>query len=317
MNGFEGFYFKCDGKCNSAAFIFGRRKNGKNKAGFIQILTESGSFYEEFDSGGVVFSKRPAKRRGAEKISKAARLLPDIRLGANRAGSGGIFLDIDRLGLRISGEVRFGPFSGIKYDAMGPFRFFPFMECRHTVISMYHGLSGQIEINGAKLDFDGGRGYIEGDKGRSFPKKYFWTQCNSFDGQGAPDSLFSSCAVIPYLGLKFTGTVSVIILNGREYRLATYLGAKVTAFSDKELIITQGRGRKYMRLEITALDKNDNAHKLKAPADGAMSRIIEESLNRNVRFKFIVGKDENARTLFNLEASRAAFEYSDLNSPLS
>ena len=55
---------------------------------------------------------------------------------------------------------------------MGPFRFIAGMECSHGVISMMHSLEGTIEINGEIVDFSGGTGYIETDRGRSFPSAY-------------------------------------------------------------------------------------------------------------------------------------------------
>ena len=55
--------------------------------------------------------------------------------------------------------------------------FLPGMECSHGVISMTHALEGALSINGRTLDFTGGTGYIETDRGRSFPHAYLWAQC--------------------------------------------------------------------------------------------------------------------------------------------
>ncbi len=52
----------------------------------------------------------------------------------------------------------------------------PAMECYHGVVSMYHLLSGHLEINGDKVDFSGGKGYIEKDWGRSMPSDWIWIQ---------------------------------------------------------------------------------------------------------------------------------------------
>jgi tocopherol cyclase len=40
--------------------------------------------------------------------------------------------------------------------------------------------TGRVLLNGRELNFTGGKGYIEGDSGRSFPKSYTWVQCNDF-----------------------------------------------------------------------------------------------------------------------------------------
>lgn len=44
---------------------------------------------------------------------------------------------------------------------MGPFAFVPFMECYHGIVSMDHIIQGELEIDGATVDFSNGRGYME------------------------------------------------------------------------------------------------------------------------------------------------------------
>lgn len=104
---------------------------------------------------------------------------------------------------------------------MGPFRYVPFLQCRHSVFSMRHSVHGQFCVNGTTYIFQNATGYIEGDRGYSFPRKYAWTQC-SFPG----GALMLSIADIPFCGFHFTGIISIVHLQGKEYRLATYLGAK-------------------------------------------------------------------------------------------
>lgn len=65
---------------------------------------------------------------------------------------------------------------------MGPFQFVPFMQCRHSVFSMKHQVNEQITINGQIYKFKNGIGYMEGDRGYSFPKQYIWMQCCFNDG---------------------------------------------------------------------------------------------------------------------------------------
>ena len=60
---------------------------------------------------------------------------------------------------------------------MGPFRLISDMECAHGVISMAHRLEGILNVNGECFDFSDGMGYIETDRGHSFPNAYLWTQC--------------------------------------------------------------------------------------------------------------------------------------------
>ena len=50
--------------------------------------------------------------------------------------------------LNINGKLHFGPIFPLKYDIMGPFALVPFMECRHSVWSMRHTVSGNVCVNG-------------------------------------------------------------------------------------------------------------------------------------------------------------------------
>ena len=42
---------------------------------------------------------------------------------------------------------------------------------------------------------------------------------------------------IPFLGIHFTG---IVLLNGKEYRIATYLGAKVKYIGKNSVTVQQG-----------------------------------------------------------------------------
>ena len=49
------------------------------------------------------------------------------------------------------------------------------MQCRHEIISMRHNVAGTLKINREQLHFGKGIGYIEKDRGTSFPDQYVWT----------------------------------------------------------------------------------------------------------------------------------------------
>lgn len=258
MNTFEGYYIKVAQGEKSFAVIFGRNRCGRRHS-FIQIVTLEKSFKFDFDYKNYSAKQKPFL----------------VRVGNNRADTTGLYLDIDIGGTRITADFAFEKFSPPRYNAMGIFKYFPFMECKHKVISMTHGAKGSIVINGIKEDFNG-IGYIEGDAGRSFPDKYFWTQSN-IDKE---TSVMVSCARIPYLGLKFIGTICIVHLNGREYRLATYLGARVKIFLQNEILIEQRK----LRLEIKVHDAK-NLRDLSAPTRGEMKRIIKETVTASISFK--------------------------------
>lgn len=155
-----------------------------------------------------------------------------------------------------------------------------------------------LELNGETLDFSDGTGFIETDRGRSFPTKYLWTQC-AWDG-AENSSLMLAVATIPLPVGGFTGCICSVFHGGREYRLATYRGARIEAWSPSAAVIRQGK----YRLEAELL--NERRQALRAPAEGRMARTIHESLCAEVCYSFQHGKD----LLFQHTDSNASFEYS-------
>ena len=56
---------------------------------------------------------------------------------------------------------------------MGPFKYLP-LECKHQIYSMRHYINGSLNINDINHSYTNSLGYIEGDSGTNFPKKYIW-----------------------------------------------------------------------------------------------------------------------------------------------
>lgn len=273
---FRGWYFKLQNQEETIAFI-----PAKHTDASLQIITKNTSYCVPFEGRQYKEYERPFC----------------VRLGHNVFGEMGIELNIVTSALTVQGRVTFQNWSPLAYDIMGPFCFVPFMECRHSVRSMAHRVDGYIVINGKQYVFKNGRGYIEGDRGRSFPKEYVWTQCH-FEDAG-PCSLMLSVADIPLAGMHFTGVISAILWRGREYRLATYLGARAVCIGEGRVVIRQGP------YTLTAQLLERGGHTLQAPVAGDMSRRIRESAACKARYSF----SRHGQVLFALDTDRAAFEY--------
>ena len=52
-------------------------------------------------------------------------------------------------------------------------------------------------------------------------------------------SLMLSAAEIPLGPLRFTGAIAIVQWQGKEYRLATYLGAKASKIENGEIVLRQ------------------------------------------------------------------------------
>ena len=273
---FCGWYFRCQTDRQTLAIIPSIHKTRESKYCAIQLITDTQSFHVPFPYSD--FQKQDNQ----------------ISIAGNRFGKEGITLDIQTPELRANGSVWFGPFTPIKYDIMGPFRYVPFMQCRHSVFSMHHSVDGMLFINETPYVFQDAIGYIEGDRGYSFPRKYVWTQCSFPAG-----ALMLSIAEIPFGAFRFTGVIGIVLLHGNEYRLATYLGAKAVRIDPDEIIVRQGG------FTLTVKPQEQSRHPLRAPVGGAMVRTIHEHPSCKVLYLF----EENGIPLLELDAPNAAFEY--------
>lgn len=108
-----------------------------------------------------------------------------------------------------------------------------------------------------------------------------------------------SVAEIPMAGFHFTGIIGVVLWRGKEYRLATYLGAKAVRTKGRTIRVVQGD----LELEARLMERSERP--LKAPAGGDMVRTIHESADCRAFYRFRAGE----HTLFAFETDRASFEY--------
>ncbi|OGO91808.1 MAG: hypothetical protein A2Y17_13715 [Clostridiales bacterium GWF2_38_85] len=261
---FEGTYYKHQKNGQTVCLIPGRTKN----AAFIQVITNDNSYQYNFKSMDVT----------------------GCYFGRN-----GIVVNLPS----IKGSISYSNITPLKYDIMGPFKLFP-MECRHKIVSMHHKLNGSLIIHKKQLDFTGGTGYIEGDSGRSFPKKYIWLQCNDFSEKC---SIMISIAHIPFYITKFMGCIAVAYFKEKEYRFATYLGVKIVTVTKNKLTLTQGKYT--LEADLT----HDYSHPLASPKNGKMDRTIYESNTSKSKIRLF----ENNKLLFEVSSNNTSFECEGIN----
>jgi tocopherol cyclase len=279
---FEGWYFKHRYNDSNIAFIPGVNIDKKGlKYSFIQVITDHNSYYITYDYKEFSISDDKSI----------------IRIKDSIFSEKGLILNIVSSEIIIKGYLNYSDITPIKYDIMGPFSIFPFMECNHGIISLYHKVNGKLNINYKEFIINDGIGYIEKDWGTSFPKSYMWIQSNDFKEDKT--SVIVSIADIPFLTSEFKGCIAVVYYKGKEYRLATYNGVKILQYSESGLTIRRG---KYM-LEIEI--EENYPQKLLAPNSGEMIRTIYENIACKAKFSFYKDKKQ----LFELESGRTSFEY--------
>lgn len=295
---FEGWYFKHRSKDLMLGIIAAYHIDlqGRKKAS-VQVITKDQSFIVWYP--------------GSEFYASEDRLF--VQIGNNIFYEHGCRLNINTLanpvciydqssteqGLYLKGNLWYGNFRPLAYDIMGPFQYMPGMQCRHGVISMAHTISGSLTMNGQHMDFKRGTGYIETDRGCTFPEKYMWLQCEEMDT--LPFSIMAAVAAVPAGKLHFTGCICAISYRGSQYRLATYRNVRIHQCDDRILWLSQGR---YTLL--IQLDEYNKSHTLplRAPVSGCMSRSIKECMTGKARFRFW----ENKKLLFDIASSHVSIE---------
>ena len=284
---FEGWYFKMvsqdEGSILSVIPGISISEDGSTKHAFIQIIDGkiAKTKYINFPIEDFYFSKEDFL----------------IKIGNNVFSKDSIVLDIQRDSLSIIGKVYMKNLAELKsknkqrQKIMGWYYKVPFMECYHGVVSLNHDLYGEIKTNNRSFSFDGGRGYIEKDWGKSMPSSWIWIQTNSFKNSNS--SFMLSIAKIPWLGFSFTGFLGFYYINNEIVRFGTYSKAKVKLEKQEKNNLNLNIILKDKVLEIQTL-KNSSGM-LKAPVNGNMNRRISEGIDAELTLKII---DKNKKILF-------------------
>ena len=306
-NYFEGWYFKMvDKTLNHAwAVIPGISLHHDDPHAFIQVINgKTGqTWYFRFPKEAFLFSRQDFY----------------VEIGNNSFSKDHIKLDINEKEGIFKGELRFEnqvPFrASLKRPGiMGWYRYAPFMECYHGVVSLNHSITGEMIMNGDAADFNQGIGYIEKDWGSSMPKSWVWMQSNHFEKTGV--SFMLSVADIPWIGKSFEGFLGFLLLNDEMIPFATYTGAKITHLNkEKDQVEIQITTKKHV-IDISGIKDTSIKSKgaLKAPVSKGMDRVIHENINARLEIK-LNGKD--GQTIFHGTGSPAGLEIVDDSDLLS
>ena len=286
-NYFEGWYFKMVSEDGSSILSIipgiALSQSGKEQHAFIQIIDgkTANTNYFSFPIEEFAFSKEGFA----------------VKIGQNYFSEDKIILNLHTDSSSISGEVRM--IDHVKLDSrkivntgiMGWYRFVPFMECYHGVVSLNHKLNGSIIIDGKAHIFNQGLGYIEKDWGSSMPSAWIWMQSNHFSKGNS--SFMLSIANIPWLGKSFTGFLGFFLHESVLYRFATYTHAKLS-LEESKLDTTRITIRDRKNTYSIEASRN-HAGLLKAPVKGSMDRRIAESIDAKIQ---LTVTDRQGRVIF-------------------
>ncbi|MBC8062394.1 MAG: hypothetical protein H7Y18_17240 [Clostridiaceae bacterium] len=274
-NYFEGWYFKIVDKAALNAFSiipsvsFG--KSSSEAKACIQILDgkNQNSYNFDFNIEDFHFSKNAFEIKIEENYFSQNKL--SININTNPIIKGELFFI----------DLTPWPATFCSPGVMGWYTFVPFMECYHGILSLTHKIQGFLEIEGTKIDFTEGKGYIEKDYGSSFPKSWVWIQCNHFKNNDT--SLMCSIATIPFLKGSFTGFICGLYFNKDLYIFATYTGTKLVYIRTDGPTVSFCLRNKRQELQVEGETKNTG--RLLSPKNGIMEGEVLESLTAEVSLK--------------------------------
>jgi tocopherol cyclase len=274
---FEGWYYKlisADERTRYAVIpgvFYGQ--NDKKDHAFVQVLDGM--------TGKATYHEYPVGDFWADEE------VFDVRVGPNRFRRDCLALDIDDELRSVYGELRLGeghawPVSIREPGVMGWYAWLPFMECYHGILSFDHGITGSLAVDGQRLDFTGGRGYMEKDWGQAFPEAYVWHQSNHFDTPHT--SLVASIALIPSVGRTFAGFLAGFYHHRKLYRMTTYTGAQVERLdiTDDKVFYTL-RDRRY---RLAMISERRSGGLLKAPIRTEMHKRVDETMQSTIDVRF-------------------------------
>ncbi len=272
---FEGWYFKLVSQAEKVLYaIIPGIILGEQSHAFIQILNGV--------SGHVTYHSFPVESFWASKENF------EVRIGNNRFTAQEISLNIQDDLAQVTGELRFQggipwPVSRLSPGIMGWYAWVPRMECYHGVLSFDHVILGSLEVDRVKLDFSGGRGYIEKDWGQSFPEAYVWFQTNHFATNhfATPGTcLTASVAIIPWLSSSFRGFIVGLWHQDRLFKFASYTGARIEKLVIGEHTVEWVIRDRHHRLEMSARQAPGGV--LLGPTKAEMGKRVTETLSATV-----------------------------------
>lgn len=295
---FEGWYYKLVNSTGSRtlALIPGIHL-GREKA-------HSHSFLQVLDGQGLRCSY---SRLSPESFSFREPF--SIQVGENRFSREGISVDVSTSELSLRGqlffdEMRRWPDSPLSPGSMGFLNHIPGLQCYSQVCAMDFPLKGTLALDGASIDFTGGRGYIEKNWGRAFPQAWVWIQSNHF--KQIPASLSCSIGDVPVGPLSFRGFLIGLLVGDRFYSFTTQNGSRLQIRSENNDRVVVVSNRHHL-LEVRTFSREDAFILCRAPKAGEMIPMVEENLQGRVSVRLI--ERRSGRVLFEDEGLCAGIEY--------
>lgn len=276
-NYFEGWFIKTNDKKNdlSVALIPGVAHFSEHES-FVQYnIVYKDTYY----SGKITFSRDEFDVVGDPQTVMMPKFVfneKGIKASLNN-GETELLIDFD-----------FGLFLPIRQSLytpsiMGPLEYLN-MPCNHDIVSLRHTVKGRISINGEAIELSDALGYIEKDRGSTFPSRYAWAHANGFE-HNSEATLFLSAAELEKGPLKKEGAIAIFHDGKEEHRFATYYGTvtDLTVSPDEESYTITMKDL-FKKLKVTVSLKNGS--EMIAPMNAGMDYPIKETVKSDITMTF-------------------------------
>ena len=228
-----------------------------------------------------------------------------LNIGSNHFSETRLALNIKSRDFGINGTLVLGemtpwPISLFSPNMNGLAGFLPNRRFNRKILSLNHDLIGHLNFNGRKIDFSGGKGFIEKNWGQTSPTGRLWFQSNHFSAYGT--SLVGSLFVETNTNQE-TSRFSVGLRHkGFLHRFASHSRARTEAISltedSVEWVISSGK----KTLEISA-DRQNEAIVFGGTEEGFTNRSKQTMLS-----EIRVTLKENQTTILKDSGRFAAIE---------
>lgn len=260
---FEGWYYKLvypDGK-RFLICIFGFTVGqSRERFPFVQIFDSVSKQSVHFDFPADSFQFNQKTKTGM--------------IQGNSFSKNKLIIEVANDQFSLSLHVDFQISTGTKshVNSMGPARWFLGLECYHAVISMQPRWSGQIDLNGEKIQITNGKAYIEKNWGRHFPAAYTWIHCNQFSELNT--SLVGLSGKLPWFFGKH-GFFFQVYAASKKYRFwnGNLSIIRMTSAEEKSMLIELKNWKYVLSIQVSA---PISTFQLRAPRKGEMFDFVEE-----------------------------------------
>lgn len=166
---FEDWYLKIVDAKNESVLgitIHLDRVNEKNE-GMLQLVYDTGVDRKKFSS--------PIQDIKSDK--------EELLFGENKIGAKSFSVNIKNEDMVLEGDLVINEVidlnqSFLKPGLMGPYKHIPMQEFYEEVLALHGIITGELYINGEKLDLNAGRYYLQKQWGSRFPNIWLWAQCS-------------------------------------------------------------------------------------------------------------------------------------------